>query len=68
MVQDLIENGDIGDAYRELFPMAERVKRAGDFYSGGPPIISPEARCISRIGRVLGRDIELLQAWAKSHQ
>ena len=68
MVRGLIEEGFIAAAYRELQPMVDRVQREGGFYEWW-------SRDDQRHGSAnfrgsageLGRDIELLDAWAQRH-
>jgi len=69
MIQQLIRQGFIEDAYRELKPMVERAKRAGDFYEFWSRDNKPRgsARFRGSAG-VLGRAIEMLQAWAVQNQ
>jgi GH15 family glucan-1,4-alpha-glucosidase len=66
MIQDLVRQGCIVEAYRDLRPMAERVKRTGGFHEwwslGNQPQGSDGYRGSAG---VLGEAIEMLQAWAK---
>ena len=68
MVRDLIDEGDIADAYREVRPMVDRVVRANGFYEWWTPDNQPRGSAGFRgSAGELGRDIELLQAWAEQH-
>ena len=68
MVRQLIEQGYVAEAYRELQPMVERVKRTGGFHEWWTRDNQPRGSGDFRgSAGVLGRDIELLQAWAKNH-
>jgi glycogen debranching enzyme len=68
MVQALIEQGDIADAYREIRPMLDRVQRVNGFYEWWTPSDQPKGSPNFRgSAGVLGRDIELLDAWAAKH-
>ena len=68
MVRDLIAEGDIADAYREIRPMIDRVVRVGGFYEWWTPDNQPRGSAGFRgSAGVLGRDIELLEAWAERH-
>ncbi len=66
MVRDLIDEGDMADAYREIHPMIDRVVRVGGFYEWWTPDNRPRGSAGFRgSAGELGRDIELLQAWAE---
>jgi hypothetical protein len=66
MVRDLIEQGYMADAYREIRPMVDRVKRVGGFYEWWTPANEPRGSANFRgSAGELGRDIELLEAWAE---
>ena len=66
MVQDLIDEEDIADAYREIRPMIDRVVRVGGFYEWWTPDNQPRGSAGFRgSAGVLGRDIDLLEAWAE---
>lgn len=68
MIQALIEQGDIAEAYRELRPMVERVRRVGGFYEWWSRDNQPRGSGDFRgSAGVLGRAIELLQVWAEQH-
>jgi hypothetical protein len=65
MVQDLIDEGDIADAYREIRPMIDRVVRVGGFYEWWTPDNQPRGSAGFRgSAGVLGHDIDLLESWA----
>jgi glycogen debranching enzyme len=68
MIQQLVRYGFVGDAYRNLQPMVERVKRVGDFYEwwtrDNQPKGSPQFR--GSAGAV-GKAIEMLQGWAQAN-
>lgn len=67
MIQALIQDGYIAEAYRELRPMVERVKRTGGFHEWWSRDNQPRGSGEFRgSAGVLGRAIELLQAWASS--
>jgi hypothetical protein len=66
MVQDLIDKGDIADAYREIRPMVDRVVRVNGFYEWWTPDNQPRGSAGFRgSAGVLGHDIDLLEAWAE---
>jgi len=68
MVRDLIDEGDFADAYREIRPMADRVVRVGGFYEWWTTDNQPRGSAGFRgSAGELGRDIELLEAWAERH-
>jgi hypothetical protein len=67
MIQALIQYGYISEAYRELRPMVERVRRTGGFHEWWSRDNQPRGSGEFRgSAGVLGRAIELLQAWAES--
>jgi hypothetical protein len=69
MIQALIEQGYIAEAYRELRPMVERVKRTGGFYEWWSRDNQPRGSGEFRgSAGVLGRAIELIQTWAGQHE
>ena len=69
MIQDSGGTGFAPQAYRELRPMVERVKRAGDFYEWWSRDNQPRgSRGYRGSTSVLGQAIEMLQAWATQHQ
>ncbi len=66
VVRDLIEEGDIADAYREIRPMIDRTVHVGGFYEWWTPDSQPRGSAGFRgSAGELGRDIELLEAWAE---
>jgi len=68
MVRNLIDEGDVADAYREIRPMIDRVVRVGGFYEWWTPDNQPRGSAGFRgSAGELGRDIELLDAWAERH-
>ncbi len=69
MIQALIERDFIAEAYRELRPMVERVKRSGGFHEWWSRDNQPRGSGEFRgSAGVLGRAIEMLQAWAEKNQ
>jgi DUF1680 family protein len=69
MIQELIKLGYVAQAYRELQPMVERVKRAGGFHEWWSVDNQPRGSGEFRgSAGVLGRAIEMLQAWAEQRQ
>ncbi len=65
MIQQLIRQGFVAEAYRELQPMLTRVQRAGDFHEWWSLDNQPRGSGQYRgSAGVLGRAIEMLQAWA----
>ncbi len=68
MVQVLVEEGEAADAYREIHPMVDRVERVGGFYEWWTRDNQPRGSANFRgSAGVLGRAIELLEAWAEKH-
>jgi hypothetical protein len=68
MIRELIKRGYIAEAYRELQPMIERVERTNGFHEWWTPDNQPRGSDQFRgSAGVLGRDIELLRAWAQRH-
>jgi hypothetical protein len=66
MVQVLIEEGDIADAYREIRPMIDRAIRVNGFYEWWTPDNQPRGSADFRgTAGVLGHDIDLLETWAE---
>jgi hypothetical protein len=66
MIQQLVRYGYIAEAYRDLRPMVERVKRTGGFYEWWSLDNQPRGSGQFRgSAGILGRAIEMLQAWAK---
>jgi Amylo-alpha-1,6-glucosidase len=69
MIQALVEQGYIAEAYRDLRPMVERVKRTGDFNEWWSRDNQPVgSRHFRGSAGVLGQAIEMLQAWARQQQ
>ncbi len=68
MIQQLVRNGFVEDAYRELKPMVARVRRVGDFHEWWSRANEPRGSAQFRgSAGVLGRAIEMLQAWAEQN-
>ena len=66
-IQQLVKEGFIAEAYRELQPMVARVQRTGGFHEWWSRDNQP--RCSGDFrgsAGVLGRAIELLQEWAQT--
>jgi hypothetical protein len=69
MIQALIKQGAISEAYRELRPMVDRVKRTGVFHEWWSRDNQPRGSGEFRgSAGVLGRSIELLQDWASRNR
>lgn len=69
MIQRLIRNGFVREAYDELKPMVGRVKRHGDFYEWWSLDNQPRGSKQYRgSAGVLGKAIEQLLAWAKRNE
>jgi hypothetical protein len=69
MIQQLIRQGFVADAYRELKPMVTRAERAGDFYEWWSVDSQPRGSGQYRgSAGVLGRAIEMLQTWADENK
>lgn len=69
MIQELVKQGYVEEAYRELKPMVTRVKRVGDFHEWWSRDNQPRGSAQFRgSAGVLGRAIELLQAWAEQNK
>ena len=69
MIQQLIRLDFIEDAYRELKPMVERTKRVGDFHEWWDRDNRPRGSAQFRgSAGVLGRAIEMIEAWAEQNQ
>jgi glycogen debranching enzyme len=68
MIQALIRNGFMEEAYVELKPMTDRVVRVGDFHEWWSRDNQPRgsARFRGSAG-VLGKAIEMLQTWAATN-
>jgi len=66
MIQQLVRYGFVHEAYRNVRPMAERVKRVGDFHEWWTRDNQPRGSAQFRgSAGVLGRAIEMLRAWAQ---
>jgi glycogen debranching enzyme len=66
MIQDLIRQGYIAEAYRDLRPMVERIKRTGGFHEWWSLDNQPQGSGGYRgSAGILGQAIEMLQAWAE---
>jgi hypothetical protein len=69
MIQQLVNEGYIAEAYRDLRPMAERVKRTGDFNEWWSRDNQPAgSRRFRGSAGVLGQAIEMLESWAEQNQ
>jgi glycogen debranching enzyme len=69
MIQQLVRQGFVADAYRELKPMVTRAQRADDFYEWWSRDNQPRGSGQFRgSAGVLGRAIEMLQTWAEQHK
>jgi len=69
MIQQLVKQGYVAEAYRELKPMVERVHRVGGFYEWWSLDNQPRGSSGYRgSAGVLGRAIELLQEWAEQNR
>ena len=69
MIQQLVRQGLIEEAYRELLPMVARVQRAGDFHEWWSRDNQPRGSTKFRgSAGVLGRAIEMLQGWAEQNR
>lgn len=65
MIQQLVRQDRVAEAYRDLRPMLERVKRTGDFHEWWSLDNQPRGSGGYRgSAGVLGEAIEMLQAWA----
>jgi hypothetical protein len=66
MTRQLVAHGYAAEAYRTLQPMAERVLRVGDFHEWWSLDNQPRGSGKFRgSAGVLGKAIEMLQAWAR---
>jgi glycogen debranching enzyme len=66
MVQQLIRNGFVEEAYRELKPMARRARRHDGFFEWWTRDNRPRGSGEFRgSAGVIGRAIQMLQAWAR---
>jgi hypothetical protein len=69
MIQQLIRQGLIQDAYHELKPMVTRVQRVGDFHEWWSPDNQPRGSAQFRgSAGVLALSIEMLQTWARQNE
>jgi hypothetical protein len=67
MIQQLVRYGYYDEAYRNIRPMVDRVKRVGDFHEWWTPDNQPRGSAQFRgSAGVLGQAIEMLQAWAQT--
>lgn len=68
MIQQLVRYGFVEEAYRNIRPMVERVKRVGDFHEWWTRDNQPRGSAQFRgSAGALGRAIEMLQAWANQN-
>ena len=68
MIQQLVRLGYIAEAYRDLQPMVDRVVRTGNFHEWWTLDNQPRGSGDFRgSAGVLGRAIEMLQAWAEQN-
>jgi hypothetical protein len=68
MIQQLVRFGLIAEAYRNVRPMVERVKRIDDFHEWWTRDNQPRGSAQFRgSAGVLGRAIEMLRAWAEQN-
>ena len=68
MIQQLVVQGYVMEAYRDLQPMVDRVVRTGGFNEWWSRDNQPSGSGDFRgSAGVLGKAIELLQSWAKQH-
>ena len=68
MIQQLVVQGYVMQAYRDLQPMVDRVVRTGGFNEWWSRDNQPRGSGNFRgSAGVLGKAIELLQSWAKQH-
>jgi glycogen debranching enzyme len=69
MIQQLVRNGFVEEAYTELMPMVQRVRKHNGFYEWWTPDNQPRGSGQFRgSAGVLGRAIEMLQAWAGAQE
>lgn len=69
MIQQLIRQGAIQEAYAELKPMVARVQRAGDFHEWWSLDNQPRGSGQFRgSAGVLGQAIAMLQSWAEQNK
>lgn len=68
MIQQLVAYGYGAEAYRNIQPMVGRVVRVGDFHEWWSRDNKPEGSGKFRgSAGVLGKAIDMLQAWAREH-
>ncbi len=68
MIQQLVTYGYVGEAYRDIHPMTERVVRVGDFHEWWSLDNQPRGSGkFKGSAGVLGKAIEMLQVWARQH-
>ena len=66
MIQQLIANGFVEEAYRQLLPMVERVEANDGFFEWYTVSNEPKGSGLFRgSAGVLGKAIQMLQAWAR---
>jgi hypothetical protein len=69
MIQALIRNGFVREAYDELKPMTKRVHEHGDFYEWWSVDNQPRGSKQYRgSAGVLGKSIVMLHAWANAQK
>lgn len=69
MIQQLVAQGYVADAYRDIRPMVDRVIRTGGFHEWWTPDNRPQGSGDFRgSAGVLGKAIAMLHAWARQHQ
>jgi hypothetical protein len=69
MTRQLVEYGFVTEAYQSILPMAARVVRVGDFHEWWSRDNQPRGSGGFRgSAGVLGKAVEMLQAWAAQHQ
>ncbi len=68
MIQQLVGNGFVQEAYQEIRPMIDRVIVNGDFYEWyGPGGVPSGSAAFKGSAGVLCKAIRLLRAWAMEH-
>ncbi|MHC4518553.1 MAG: GH36-type glycosyl hydrolase domain-containing protein [Planctomycetota bacterium] len=69
MIQQLIAHGYVEQAYRQLLPMIERVEANDGFFEWYTVANEPKGSGLFRgSAGVLGKAIEMLQAWARKQE
>jgi hypothetical protein len=69
MIQALISNGFVEEAYREVLPMIERVQKNNGFYEWYSVDNKPRGSGTFRgSAGVLGKAVEMLIAWAEENE